>query len=311
MQTSNIEKFFNLPYISEDPIFKQWISDTDFDDYVEDYFGNLHYKIINELLVLLNNSKYHEIIEIIAKKQTITDNLVIREFLAICKDNSKNLSECLIIHFQNIVQLYYKIISIPSYTNIINFLEPYKIQDVNESIQNKDLHLYRGFNGYSGNFFKAIKKIDEKTIIIPTFLSTSIFMEIAKKFVNKKTNIDIGHKIIWKIIVPNELLNIFNYVYLGTDIDLTRSDNQIKENEFLLNIGAILKFIKIEYKENDTYYNPITKVIDIISYTIYTYVFEGWSKEYAESILSLSNYFITMLSDDSIIKTRSKSRLRT
>jgi hypothetical protein len=311
MQTSNIEKFFNLPYISEDPIFKQWISDTDFDDYVEDYFGNLHYKIINELLVLLNNSKYHEIIEIIAKKQTITDNLVIREFLAICKDNSKNLSECLIIHFQNIVQLYYKIISIPSYTNIINFLEPYKIQDVNESIQNKDLHLYRGFNGYSGNFFKAIKQIDEKTIIIPTFLSTSIFMEIAKKFVNKKTNIDIGHKIIWKIIVPNELLNIFNYVYLGTDIDLTRSDNQIKENEFLLNIGAILKFIKIEYKENDTYYNPITKVIDIISYTIYTYVFKGWSKEYAESILSLSNYFITMLSDDSIIKTRSKSRLRT
>uniref|UniRef100_A0A6C0CGY7 Uncharacterized protein n=1 Tax=viral metagenome TaxID=1070528 RepID=A0A6C0CGY7_9ZZZZ len=311
MSRKIIKKFYNLPHISEDPIFKQWISDTDLDDYVEDYFGNLHYKIINELLVLLNNKDYYDIIENIAKKQTKYNILVIRQYLAICKDNSKSLSECLIIHFQNIVQLYYKIISIPSYTNIINFLEPYKIQDAIKSIQNKDLHLYRGFNGYSGNFFKAIKQIDEKTIIIPTFLSTSIFMEIAKKFVNKKTDIDINHRIIWKIIVPNELLNIFNYVYLGTDIDLKIHNNQIKENEFLLNIGAILEFKEIEYKYNDTYYNPTTKVNDIISYTIYTYVFKGWSKEYAEYILSLSNYFITMLSNDSIINTRSKSRLTT
>jgi len=52
----NIKLFYGVPYINQDPILKQWMSDTDFDDYVEDYFGGVHYKIINELLVLLNKT---------------------------------------------------------------------------------------------------------------------------------------------------------------------------------------------------------------------------------------------------------------
>jgi hypothetical protein len=317
MPRDNIKIFYNLTYIKEDNLFRQWMSDTDLDDYVEDdEFGNIHYKLINELLVLINdkhNGQENAVLKLVTgRKATGYKKLILDEYLERCGEKSKTIAQCLIVQFQNIIQLYYKILSIPSYTNIINFLEPYKIQTAIESIKGKDLHLYRGFNAFSEKLFKIMheNRIDDKTIIVPTFLSTSIFFDIAKKFVNKRTDIHISQKIIWKIIVPNELLSIFNYVYLGNDVNLENPNNEIIESEFLLNMGAILELNNVEYKNSDLYYNSVNKTYHPISYTIHTYVFKGWSPEYVQSVMSLSNFFITSFSDESIIQTRSRTRTR-
>ena len=140
--------------------------------------------------------------------------------------------------------------------------------------------IYRGFdyNRYeklfklpltsSGN---TLENINEGEIItIPTFLSTSVVRNSALRFASRNS-------FFWEIFIPEEMLSVFKYVYLGDEVDLD-SDN-LKESEILLNIGTQLKYINSEVTENTVIkpqLNGKTK-LDTINCVIQRFKFVGYS----------------------------------
>ena len=298
MSENIIKYIYEYPELkTQECIISQWTSETDFDDYIDCTFGNLHYKLINELLLLTNSYNYFELITIITQKKN-NSIFLINQFTQMCKNYSKEISECISIHYANIIKLYYAINKQPT------FIEYY--DDHLQEINDKDLHLYRGFHSKSDIFFNIIEKskiisdeIDENgnnkyIITTPTFLSTSIIPNVAKRFLNKDAYTSIDKKIMWKIIVPYNKLCEFRYIYFGDTINIDKYKiGQNGEFEFLLNIGALLFFIK-EEKINE-YYQDISFPNGInISYTLYTYEFKGWNYEYYRHINAISEYFIDL-----------------
>jgi hypothetical protein len=265
---------------SENCVISEWRQDTDLDDYMEMSFGKLHYNLINELLILLNKNKsnYEEIIDIIKNN----NELKLNEFIKLCNKEKKDIKECLLIHLNNILFLSDVIRNSITFTNFIKDIIVSNLKNKKPliEIQNKDLYLYRGFNNNSSSskIFDIIDK--ENRIITPVFLSTTIIKTVAKRFLDKRQETSIQNKIMWKIIVPYDRLNEFNYIYFGENINIDSYTNQCGEFEFLLNIGAILQFQSKEEIIDDDYNDPVTRIPrTLISYTLYTYNFEGWNKE--------------------------------
>ena len=141
--------------------------------------------------------------------------------------------------------------------------------------------IYRGFKKYryeklfelpltpSGN---TLENINEGEIItIPTFLSTSVVRNSALRFAT-------NDYFFWEIFIPEDMLSVFKYVYLGDEVDLD-SDN-LKESEILLNIGTQLRYISSEVMEN-TLTRPLitgkTK-LDTVNCIIQRFEFVGYSK---------------------------------
>jgi len=272
----------------DDCVISEWRVEIDLDDYIEISFGKLHYNLINELLILLNKNKsnYINIISIIE-----SNNTRLTDFLNLCTKIPKGVKECLVIHLNNILILSKAIKDSITY---YDYIESVIVPDVGDlepliEIQNdqNNLYLYRGFNNISSSskIFEVINK-DSDIITTPIFLSTTVIKTVAKRFLDRRAHEPVENKIMWKIVVPSDKLKIFNYIYFGQDINIDEYDDKIKkqericgEFEFLLNIGAILK-LKNKEIINDDYNDPITtNPRTQISYTLYTYEFQGWDNE--------------------------------
>jgi hypothetical protein len=295
----SIRIFYESPIVLNDTVICEWNNDTDFDDYLDCKFGNIHYKLINDLLILINIYKYDKLITILTNPKISDDNIkLLRNYYEECLNVDKDISECLIIHFQNIMKLYQKIKTIPVFTDfILTHIKPTSITNAIETIKYKDLYLYRGFNIYSDKVFNVIEKNKRGDIITsPIFLATSVVKEVAMRFMSSSAEIPLEKKVMWKIIIPNNLLNIFNYVYFGSyiNLDIKPSNGEYKEHEVLINIGAKLKFISRDiergtYKYNGKYYEN--------EYMLFTYEFVGWSNTFIKNITEKISFFIKSLSN--------------
>ena len=105
---------------------------------------------------------------------------------------------------------------------------------------------------------------------------------------------DVNKHIIWKIIIDRDMFDIFNYTFISEpfniqdDIETLFANSNI-ECEFLLNIGALLKFIAINTYNFEGYYIKGYN-IPKKEYTEYTFKFIGWNNDYTDRINSLSKY---------------------
>ena len=153
MSSNKIKQLYAHPKITDiNCILHQWNDETeDFNDYMEFCFGNIHYKLINELLILFNKYNLTELPNLLInyKEKEQLKPLLINEFTEICIENGKKIDKCLFIHFKNIKKLY---ASIKAEPDLITYITSQSRGNI-EKIKGKDLHLYRGFHGYSDNFF--------------------------------------------------------------------------------------------------------------------------------------------------------------
>lgn len=150
---------------------------------------------------------------------------------------------------------------------------------------NNEFNIYRGF--YSDRYKLLLDNIPEigNTYITPTFLSTSLLKNTAKRF----TEFDNGA--IWKINIPKNKLGVFKYTNLSEkDIDINNKLNT-DEAELLLNMGTKLRLDSIEEVKKDTVIIPqfIPQFIpqnmdnsierDITNYTQYNFTFIGYDEK--------------------------------
>lgn len=136
-------------------------------------------------------------------------------------------------------------------------------------------------------------------ITTQTFLSTTIQEVVAIKYAfhNEKRS---DKQIVWKIIVDEDMFNIFNYTFLGEPLSNRDGLEKLFANsniecEFLLNMGALLRCvdIKVIYDFQGYYikgYNIPKK-----EYTEYTFKFIGWNLDYTERINSCMSKYISYL----------------
>lgn len=243
----------------------EWVGDTDFDDYMEYKFGELHYKIIIDLLLLLQiyNNCDNLLLHIRQNKEDVS-----YKYLQECI-NTYNVADCLIVHLQNIETLYALINERKTYINYNNNTNQY-------------LELFRGFsyNRYEYFFNIIHHKFGMITpgviITTPTFLSTSIYKDVAFRFMSKSTIPDLQHtNIIWKIIVPGNKFHIFNYIYFGESSSTKNKKDFNDEAEILLNISAMLRCISIKDENKNN-----------CNYKVYTFEFIGWDDNY---MMTLNN----------------------
>ena len=141
-----------------------------------------------------------------------------------------------------------------------------------------EFNIYRGF--YSDRYKLLLDNIPKKIgdeYITPTFLSTSLLKNTAKRF----TEFDNGA--IWKINIPKNKLGVFKYTNLSEkDIDINNKLNT-DEAELLLNMGTKLRLDSIEEVEKDTVIIPQSMdnsiEHDITNYTQYNFTFIGYDEK--------------------------------
>jgi hypothetical protein len=140
----------------------------------------------------------------------------------------------------------------------------------------KELNIYRGFD--SERYELLLENMPEigDRYVTPTFLSTSLLKNTAKRF----TKVDNGT--IWKINIPKEKLGLFKYTNLSEkDIDVDNKSNT-DEAEILLNMGTILRLDSIDEREKDKVLipqnmdNPIE--LDMNNYKQYNFTFIGYDE---------------------------------
>ena len=90
--------------------------------------------------------------------------------------------------------------------------------------------------------------------ITKCFLSTSIYINIAKKFIS--INEELENTIIWKININKNNFDKFYYSYLSkTTHNITNLESETEqETDFLLNINVELILINKYTKDNIMYY---------------------------------------------------------
>uniref|UniRef100_A0A6C0CHR9 Uncharacterized protein n=1 Tax=viral metagenome TaxID=1070528 RepID=A0A6C0CHR9_9ZZZZ len=261
---TKITRFFQQPSVFEGRLITWKEEEPGFgetyDKYASCFMIDYNYKLINELVLLLQNydKGCEKLIDYIRENKNLKNN----SYLLSCDKISKPANKCIV----NILLHIYTILS-DIRSNIIypKFITKSK----------GDLYLYRAFNY---NMYKEIFPLFEKNNnTTPCFLSFSVVENIAFDFIERYK--DVNEKtIFWELIIPNHLLKIFHYTYLGYDINLRNKKQKIYgEYEFFLNLGAILKLVAV--KENE---------FQSIKYLRYTYVFQGWDEEYQKKIEQMS-----------------------
>jgi hypothetical protein len=136
-------------------------------------------------------------------------------------------------------------------------------------------------------------------ITTETFLSTTVQEVVAIKYAfNRDKGAD--KQIVWKIIVDEDMFDIFNYTFIGDPFsihdDLQKLfDNSNIECEFLLNMGALLRCVDINVIYDFQGYYIKGYNIPKKEYTEYTYKFIGWNQDYTERINSSMSKYITYL----------------
>ena len=86
--------------------------------------------------------------------------------------------------------------------------------------------------------------------------------------------------VMWKIIIPNNKLNEFNYTYLAENINIGTSFDTGPELEILLNVGLVMRCISIE-----TMTDYVMRKGAKCEYTLYTFEFMEYSKFYQKNFV--------------------------
>jgi hypothetical protein len=279
----------------------EWKSEDDADDYFylrrDNGYSRLNYNLITYLLLnhqqlFLNNITKPQLLAYIRDNTFYHPNEKINSYEDYIKANDIDIYSFVLEQFKNIQILYNSLATkLPTFNAVIN-------------IRRKErLVLFRGFN--YPRYKKMLGSTSRQSPLIgdvittQTFLSTTIQEMVAIKYAfnNEKTA---DKQIVWKIIVDEDMLSIFNYTFLGEPFSIHDgleklfADSNI-ESEFLLNMGAILRcvYINVIYDFQGYYikgYNIPQK-----EYTQYTFKFIGWNLDYTERINSSMSKYITYL----------------
>lgn len=209
------------------------------------------------------------------------------------KEKNRNIHEFILGQFQLIRLLYNALAKkLPTFKDVIDISFKGRKR---ERVREETLVLYRGFN-YQGSrkMIENIKEGDEITTVC--FLSTSVQEMVAIKFISSEDKLQ-ENQILWKIIISDKMLAIFNYSFISSPFHIRDSlyslvaDGNI-ECEFLLNMGARLRCVSIRNVNN--FKGVVIGGIYTISkkkYVEYTFEFIGWDTEYTRRInRGLSKY---------------------
>jgi hypothetical protein len=209
------------------------------------------------------------------------------------KEKSRNIHEFILGQFQLIRLLYNALAKkLPTCKDVIDISFKGRKR---ERVSEETLVLYRGFN-YQGSrkMIENIKEGDEITTV--SFLSASVQEIVAIKFISSEDKLQ-ENQILWKIIISDKMLSIFNYAFISSPFHIRDSlyslvaDGNV-ECEFLINMGARLRCVSI--RKVDNFKGIVIGGIYTISkkkYVEYTFEFIGWDTEYTRRInRGLSKY---------------------
>jgi|UniRef100_A0A6C0CDU9 hypothetical protein len=280
----------------------EWKSEDDADDYFYlrkgDGYSKLNYNIIIYLLLnhqhlFLNNITKPQLLAYIRDNIFYHPNNKINEYEDYIKANAIDIFTFVLEQFKNIQILYNSLATkLPPFSAVL------EASQFASRRRREKLVLYRGFN------YPRYKKMLRNTgvgdvITTQTFLSTTIQEVVAIKYAfnNEKTA---DKQIVWKIIVDEDMLDIFNYTFLGEPFNIHDgleklfADSNI-ECEFLLNMGALLRCVDINVIYDFQGYYIKGYNIPKKEYTQYTFKFIGWNLDYTERINSSMSKYITYL----------------
>lgn len=281
IESTQITSFRNL-FPDTLKTISEWSYDIDIDDYVsmfDDEGKKINYKLIVELLILLN--KYNDDCE-----QFVFENnnfVAIKHLITECKAQNKMgcYIQAIINQLGNVIKLHSSLQSLSTFYDI-------------GYTKNNHIILYRGFNfSRYEPLISDVQKLQlEDIYITPTFLSTTVLEKIAMTFISNSQTIE--NNVLWCIRVEKEYLKQLKYTYLGSDIsnifDLESIiDTKNYEAEILLDIGAQLKLTNIRKVHNITYVYKTVKIMNK-SFTVYEFDFVGYNLQQSESILNEVNH---------------------
>lgn len=280
----------------------EWKSEDDADDYFylrrDKGYSRLNYNLITYLLLnhqqlFLNNITKPQLLAYIRDNTFYHTNNKISEYEDYIKTNDIDIFSFVLEQFKNIQILHNSLATkLPPFSAVINIR------------RRERLVLYRGFN--YPRYKKMLGNTDSRqgllignVITTQTFLSTTIQEVIAIKYAfNNEKRAD--KHIVWKIIVDEDMLHIFNYTFLGEPFSIhdglekLLADSNI-ESEFLLNMGALLRCVDIRVVNDFQGYYIKGYNIPQKEYTEYTFKFIGWNYDYTERINRSMSRYITYL----------------
>ena len=181
-------------------LLNEYIQDTDLDDYIDLYdiqnyqqlLNRFDYRFINNLIYYIYYENNNEIDEIL---QELNQNLINDENMD--EDFIKQEYDIFIEHFDK--NMFYKYLR-QTYRNIV-YLNHYLLQLPKlNNFTDKDFILWRGISNY--NHFPT-----GEIYIHPSFMSTTIYPEIAYHFTNSN--------LLFKLVIPKNKLNIFPLSYIN------------------------------------------------------------------------------------------------
>jgi hypothetical protein len=285
----------------------EWKSEDDPDDYFDlrssDGYSRLNYNLITYLLLnhqqlLLNNFTKPQLLEYIRDNTFYQPNEKINSYEEYMKENDIDIFRFILEQFKNIQILHNCLATkLPPLNAVID------TPRLTRKRHREKLVLFRGFN------YPRYKKMLDNTFIgdvitTETFLSTTVQEVVAIKYAfNRDKGAD--KQIVWKIIVDEDMFDIFNYTFIGDSFsiydDLQKLfDNSNIECEFLLNMGALLRCVDINVIYDFQGYYIKGYNIPKKEYTEYTYKFIGWNQDYTERINSSMSKYITYLRSEAI-----------
>ena len=280
----------------------EWKSEDDADDYFDlrnsNGYSRLNYNLITYLLLnhqhlFLNNITKPQLLAYVRDNIFYNPNNKINAYEDYIKANDIDIFSFVLEQFKNIQILHNSLATkLPPFSAVINIR------------RRERLVLYRGFN--YPRYKKMLGNTDSRhglligdVITTQTFLSTTIQEVIAINYAfNNEKRAD--KHIVWKIIVDEDMLHIFNYTFLGEPFSIhdglekLLADSNI-ESEFLLNMGAILRCVDIRVVNDFQGYYIKGYNIPQKEYTEYTFKFIGWNYEYTERINRSMSRYITYL----------------
>lgn len=280
----------------------EWKNEDDADDYFDlrnsNGYSRLNYNLITYLLLnhqhlFLNNITKPQLLAYVRDNIFYNPNNKINAYEDYIKANDIDIFSFVLEQFKNIQILH---------NSLATKLPPSSVVFSNRQGSSRRrperLVLYRGFN--YPRYKKMLGNTDvEDVITTQTFLSTSIQEVVAIKYAFNYDKRADKH-IVWKIIVDEDMLSIFNYTFLGEPFNIhddlqTLFDNSNIESEFLLNMGALLRCVDIRVVNDFQGYYIKGYNIPQKEYTEYTFKFIGWNYDYTERINSSMSRYITYL----------------
>ena len=289
----------------------EWRSEDDADDYFDlrnsNGYSKLNYNIIVYLLLnhqqlFLNNLTKADLLAYIRDNIFYNPNNKINAYEEYMRDNGIDIYGFVLEQFKNIQILHNSLATkLPPCSAVLSTFRYSR-----QGRRPERLVLYRGFN------YPRYKKMLHKTdigdaITTETILSTSIQQVVAIKYAFNYDKRADKH-IVWRIIVDEDMFDIFNYTFLGEPLNIhddlqTLFDNSNIESEFLLNMGAILRCVDIRVINDFQGYYIKGYNIPQKEYTEYTFKFIGWNYEYTERINRNMSRYITYLRSGAISAT--------